>query len=506
MSSAEESSASRSRGDGGFLPLSAVSDLSTAETRWTRGNAAEPSAKRSFSSIGSPWLFSVTEFTAILICSVLSNYCSRFIFGGHESVSIATAIGLISGFLFASGMHVVDSASPLRNIGGSRALRDCTFMWAGVVLAVLFLAFALAAEGTLSRGSVFSFVALAYVAIVGVRFFSPPFDALSRAERTNLLILSVPDCPAASILIHELRYLGHRAITHVEVGADKRELEWRASLRFTVGKICSVMRRAADMDICVVAAGFPEQRLCDLVAALRVIPRAVHVVPGARDSELLRHPLRQIGRLYAVEIQKSPMSALQRAGKRTMDVAISVPLMIFIGPLLLFIALAIKIDSRGPVLFAQRRTGYLGEHFRILKFRTMTVLEDGDTVTQACKDDQRVTRFGRWLRRSSLDELPQLWNVIVGQMSLVGPRPHALAHDAYYAAQVGNYEVRQHVKPGITGWAQVNGLRGATESVALMHKRIQHDIWYARNASLYLDIKIIAKTALVLLFGQQNAY
>jgi putative colanic acid biosynthesis UDP-glucose lipid carrier transferase len=506
MSGAEQSSASRSRGAAGFFPLSATSEPSNDEAGWVTGNAAAPAARRSISSVGSPWLYSFTEFTAILLSSIVANYCFDSMFGGFESVTTATAIGLISGFLFASGMHVLDSASPLRSLGGGRALRDVTLMWGGVVLAVLFLSFALADADTLSRGSVFGFVVLAFVAIVCVRVLSPPLHALSRAEGINLLVLSVPNCPAASTLIHELRYLGNHAITHLKIGPDSKEMEWRASLRFTVGNICSVMRRTADMDICIVAAGFPDYRLSDLVGALRVIPRAVHVVPSARDSELLRHPLRQIGRLYAVEIQKSQMSPLQRTGKRIVDILISVPLLIFIAPLLFAIALAIKIDSRGPVFFAQRRTGYLGEHFRILKFRTMSVLEDGETVTQACKDDQRVTRFGKWLRTTSLDELPQLWNVIVGQMSLVGPRPHALAHDAYYSDHVENYEIRQHVKPGITGWAQVNGLRGATESVVLMHERIQHDIWYARNASLSLDIRIIAKTAFVLLLGQENAF
>lgn len=191
--------------------------------------------------------------------------------------------------------------------------------------------------------------------------------------------------------------------------------------------------------------------------------------------------------------------------KRALDLLIAVPLLVLLAPVLLAIALWIKLDSKGPVLFRQTRHGLEGRAFDILKFRSMSVLENGDSVEQARADDPRVTRAGRLLRRTSLDELPQLINVIRGEMSLVGPRPHAVAHDRYYGALIPEYLWRQSVPPGITGWAQVHGLRGATPTLDDMRARIRLDIWYARNRRLLLDLEIILRT-----FGevlrQRNAH
>jgi lipopolysaccharide/colanic/teichoic acid biosynthesis glycosyltransferase len=163
------------------------------------------------------------------------------------------------------------------------------------------------------------------------------------------------------------------------------------------------------------------------------------------------------------------------------------------------------LDSPGPILFRQRRCGFNGQLFYILKFRTMSVLEDGDAIHQATADDQRVTRLGRLLRRSSVDELPQLLNVLQGSMSLVGPRPHALAHDNQFDKSVGNYAYRHHVKPGVTGWAQVNGYRGPTPNIEDIRSRVEHDLWYINNWSVALDCLIMARTVLELARGH-NAF
>ena len=162
------------------------------------------------------------------------------------------------------------------------------------------------------------------------------------------------------------------------------------------------------------------------------------------------------------------------------------------------------LDSRGPVLFRQRRAGEGGKLFGIYKFRSMHVLEDGTDIVQATKGDARITRVGRFLRASSLDELPQLFNVLSGEMSLVGPRPHAIAHDEYYAARIANYRLRQLVKPGITGWAQVHGARGATTELADMQRRIDLDAWYVAHESLWLDLVILARTPLEVLSPQER--
>ena len=191
--------------------------------------------------------------------------------------------------------------------------------------------------------------------------------------------------------------------------------------------------------------------------------------------------------------------------KRLLDVVIASTALLFLLPLLFIVAVCIKLDSPGPVLFAQRRTGRGGRAIKVLKFRTMKVMEDGDSIRHAGRNDDRVTRIGHFLRRSSIDELPQLANVLRGDMSLVGPRPHALAHDQYYGALVPQYIHRFRAKPGITGLAQVNGLRGEIHSLEGMVSRVAHDNAYIDDWSLSLDIKILAKTVFVAAF-QSTAY
>jgi putative colanic acid biosynthesis UDP-glucose lipid carrier transferase len=192
--------------------------------------------------------------------------------------------------------------------------------------------------------------------------------------------------------------------------------------------------------------------------------------------------------------------------KRLEDLIISSIILLLISPLLALIALAIKLDSKGPVIFKQRRHGFNNQVFEVYKFRSMTVADSASTqVVQATRDDVRVTRIGKFLRRSSLDELPQLFNVLLGHMSIVGPRPHAVQHNIEYGAIISEYFARHNVKPGITGWAQINGLRGETDTVDKMHRRVQFDLHYIEHGSLLLDLKIIIMTSLAVWF-QANAY
>ena len=208
----------------------------------------------------------------------------------------------------------------------------------------------------------------------------------------------------------------------------------------------------------------------------------------------------------APRLKAAPRSRpIHVALKRILDLAIAVPMLILLAPLLIAVAVFIKLDSAGPALFLQSRLGLNGRAFGILKFRTMNVVEDGDAVVQAERNDARVTRIGAFLRTTSIDELPQLLNVITGDMSLVGPRPHAIAHDIHYASLIPEYVQRQRVKPGITGWAQVNGYRGGTPTLDLMQSRVDLDIWYADHASVALDLVILLRTPLELL-RNRNVY
>lgn len=213
----------------------------------------------------------------------------------------------------------------------------------------------------------------------------------------------------------------------------------------------------------------------------------------------------------AISLEFAPSHAADRTDrfslslKRIFDVVIAASLLVLLAPFLLVIAVLIHLDSAGPVLFRQTRLGRWGVPFEILKFRTMSVLENGERIVQATRNDPRVTRIGRFLRKSSLDELPQLVNVLRGDMSLIGPRPHARAHDAFYSQRIPHYCRRQMMRPGITGWAQVNGHRGETRTVADMRERVDCDLWYIAHFSLALDCKIILLT-FVEVFRQRNAH
>ncbi|MGY4458009.1 exopolysaccharide biosynthesis polyprenyl glycosylphosphotransferase [Bradyrhizobium sp. LB13.1] len=191
--------------------------------------------------------------------------------------------------------------------------------------------------------------------------------------------------------------------------------------------------------------------------------------------------------------------------KRAFDLVGAALALIAFAPIMGLTAILIKATSRGPVLFRQTRNGFNGSAFRIFKFRTMRVLEDGPTIVQASKNDPRVTGFGKWLRKTSIDELPQIFNVLLGDMSLVGPRPHAAAHNSEYEQIIGQYAFRHHVKPGITGWAQVNGYRGETSALELMEKRVEYDLWYINNWGLLLDLSILLRT-IVVTFARPSAY
>ena len=210
--------------------------------------------------------------------------------------------------------------------------------------------------------------------------------------------------------------------------------------------------------------------------------------------------------LYRPVPAKELSDSASSVTKRLFDLGCSLVGLIFLAPLLITIAILIKAASRGPVLFAQHRTGLGGKTFVIYKFRTMTTLENGDDVVQACRDDCRITRVGSFLRRSSLDELPQLWNVLIGDMSIVGPRPHAVAHDHYYGALLPDYRDRFRAKPGITGLAQCNGARGPTETLEKMSRRIRLDLAYIERWSLAMEARILVKTAKVIIAGDDCAF
>lgn len=253
-------------------------------------------------------------------------------------------------------------------------------------------------------------------------------------------------------------------------------------------------------------------RIAEIARRLRQFPVAIqapmeiaaHVIAESK-TEPAAAETTHLGGSTLVTCRRAPIRDWGAVLKTTCDRGIAAALLIALSPLLAVIAMAIKLDSKGSVFFRQRRHGLAGQSIVVWKFRTMRVMEDGAVVQQAAKGDPRVTRVGRILRKTSLDELPQLINVLEGSMSLVGPRPHAIAHNEHFGKLIDSYDCRNQVRPGITGWAQINGHRGETQTVERMARRVEHDIWYVSNWSFLLDLKILLLTPIYGLV-HKNAY
>ncbi|MBK5960240.1 undecaprenyl-phosphate glucose phosphotransferase [Rhodoplanes elegans] len=381
--------------------------------------------------------------------------------------------------------------------------------WSLAVLAFVVVLFLFKIGAQVSRGGVVGAAMVGAVALVAWRRLAKRSLRLALVRGTILgrraLLVGTAD---------ELAHLGTRDLL-VTFGAEEVD---RVALPILVNRsVVSPVQRAA------VAQAIERSRATSIEEVLfvlpwtnlaqiefvserfRVSPLPVRLIPDRAVRTVLRRQTLGTRQCLLVDLQRGPLSKVERGMKRLLDIAVASFALVVLAPLMLLAALAVKIDSPGPVIFRQRRNGFNEREFLIFKFRSMTVLENGPLVTQATRHDPRVTRVGRFLRRTSIDELPQLFNVLRGDMSIVGPRPHAIAHDDEYSKIIGKYAYRHHVKPGITGWAQVNGYRGETPHVSLMEKRVSLDIWYINNWTIALDLRIMIKTAFELL-RHRNAY
>lgn len=274
-----------------------------------------------------------------------------------------------------------------------------------------------------------------------------------------------------------------------------------------VEALLAYARRQQIDDVVVALPWNAGRRVSQTVETLKQLPVNVYLSTDLVGFELAFRPvIGGLSQMPMFEVVQRPISGWSSAIKAVEDYVLASALLILLSPLLLIIAIMIRLDSPGPVFFMQARLGFNNKEFHIYKFRSMYHRDTPETeVRQARRGDPRVTRVGRFIRATSLDELPQLLNVLDGTMSLVGPRPHALSHNEEYGARIRGYFARHRVKPGITGWAQVNGLRGETDTIDMMEARIRHDIYYAENWSVFFDLKILIMTALVVLF-QSRAY
>ena len=264
--------------------------------------------------------------------------------------------------------------------------------------------------------------------------------------------------------------------------------------------------KAGELDLLYIALPMGEEaRIAEILRALADTTATVHLLTDLFASNLLHARWYQVGTNSVLSVYDSPIEGVNGWLKRLEDLLLSFVILVLISPLMLLIAIAVKLTSPGPVIFKQHRYGLDGRPIKVWKFRSMTTQDNGDKVVQASRNDVRITPLGRFLRSTSLDELPQFINVLQGTMSIVGPRPHAVAHNEEYRELVSGYMLRHKVKPGITGWAQVNGWRGETDTVEKMSRRVEHDLQYIREWSLWLDIRIVLMTVFKG-FAGKNAY
>ena len=446
----------------------------------------------------------------IVLTSALTGIAyQRIALGAPGDLTVLLGTGAIVAAIFCALMRLTAAADPLRVSSGFGRAGAAVTAWVLTFLFLGVLAFALKISDSFSRGSIFCFFIAGQGVVIASRVLAPRLlshlGASYALRGTDAILIGPEDSREASSLAHELRRQGCGSIHVVSIDVACEADKWDFERHRVIDRTLSIARTAAPGPAYIAAPGLDKGRLADLIAGLRLMPRSIRILPEESVAQLLHYAVRKVGTSISLEMQREPLTLAQRAVKRAIDIALASLALLVLAPLLLVVAFIIKLDSPGPVMFRQVRIGRGGRPFRIVKFRTMHVMEDGADVCQAVRRDCRVTRSGRFLRSTSLDELPQLLNVLFGEMSLVGPRPHARAHDEYYATLIENYQVRQHVKPGLTGWAQINGFRGETPTVDLMHRRIQHDLWYAANAGLSLDFLILLRTVPAL-FGHRNAY
>lgn len=456
----------------------------------------------------SPFMLSI-DFAVAILASVMS-VVSYHIIAYRElgDVPAFIAVGTLVGGIYCALVRLRERKQPLKISRRLERARTAAFYWTIAFALLLYFLFLLKITDTISRGALLLFYVLGGLAIVTSRVNTP--IALSKWRNIagyagEVIVIGAGTNPNLNALALEIANGLSAKVTTVLLDVNCSNESWGVTRERFCTEVMNIARSADEGEICISTEGIPIERLHSLLRGLSLIPRSVLLVPNAEVSFYLQQPIVPFGQLLGVEIRRAPLNFVQRAIKRSIDLILASCLSAVLLLPFIIVAIAIKLDSSGPALFRQTRKGFGGKPFRVLKLRTMSVLEDGPQIAQATQGDTRVTRLGTWLRRNSLDELPQLFNVLKGEMSLVGPRPHAIAHDELYSKSIENYQLRQHVKPGMTGWAQVNGLRGPTPTLDLMWRRIEHDLWYAMNASITLDLKILAMT-LVEVLRQRNAY
>ncbi|WP_240535783.1 undecaprenyl-phosphate glucose phosphotransferase [Bradyrhizobium sp. STM 3809] len=456
------------------------------------------------------YILATADAAIILIASLSACFAYHWLTDTPiPDLSAYFALGLAASFLHIvrlSGHGYYDLESAAKP---SVEFLEINFSWLATALMLAFFAFLFKVGTSFSRGAFLLFLATAPAGLLAGRKFAKYVleDAVTRGVigRRDLVLLGTPQELEALEPRDLLVLFGAAEVHRVALSPAPDHEGQKAGDLKAIATAAKFMQEHEVSEVLLVIPWNSRERLEHLRQQMKVFPVSVRLLPDRQIRSLSDYAPSAQQRVVSLEIQRAPLSGVERAVKRMMDVVIGLAALILLSPIIALTAVAIKLDGKGPVFFFQNRKGFNGRHFVMYKFRTMTVLENGDTVTQATRNDPRVTRIGAYLRSASIDELPQLVNVLRGDMSLVGPRPHAIAHDNQFERLLQDYAFRHHVKPGMTGWAQVNGLRGATPSLELISRRVEMDLWYINNWSLWLDIQIIMKTFFEVL-RKRNAF
>ena len=432
--------------------------------------------------------------------------------GISSPIEIYAAAGALMALIYTSLRGSKNGYDPRRAHAGDLQFADMFSAWTMSLLGLLIAGFLTKSTSTYSRGSMLIFYVLGFAVLTLVRIGLVRLLQWGVRERLlslgRVMLVGTGERIGAFNLRNGIEGSGlsvdgiHVLPAAGSIGA------WKASARDDEARILKEAveqaRRGSVDDVFILVPWSDEGQVARCGAAFMTVPARVHL--GA-EPVLYRFDGMQVertGSVATLSLARGPLKLTEVFAKRILDIVVASIALVLLSPVLIGTAIAIRIDSPGPILFRQRRNGFNQGTFEILKFRSMTVVEDGASARQATRNDARITRVGRFIRRTSIDELPQLINVLLGSMSIVGPRPHPTNLDKAFEPKIALYARRHNVKPGITGWAQVNGYRGETDTDEKMRSRIDYDLYYIENWSLGFDLYIIASTFLPRTF--KNAY
>jgi len=478
-------------------------DLATRPRGFTRPRRTQ-SLFRHFSQRHISVFTAVSDLVLIFAASVVAGvFYHLFFLASDTDLHAYAAVGGYSSFIFVLLFNSLGLYRPNALLSAATQIRGIFIAWGVVLLFLTSVFFLLKIGANHSRGATISFGFVGLVLILAsharIGFDLRRAIASGTLAGPRVIVIGEPEELAANSALHLLRAYGTQEVGRFEVSSstDRSRSHTARDIAIIDSAINAAKNDQAEQVL--LALCWVDTRQQDFIERLRALPLPVFLLPDRFVNSILSRASWRASAQTPVEIQRAPLSRRELMVKRVIDLTLAGLALVMLSPLLLITSLAIKLESPGPVIFRQRRRGFNGRVFAIYKFRTMRVLEDGPTIRQAQPNDDRVTSLGHLLRSSSIDELPQLFNVLAGEMSLVGPRPHALAHDDEYSKSIDRYAFRYHVRPGITGWAQIHGFRGPTSDVGLMKKRVQLDLWYINNWSLRLDVRIMLRTCLEVL-------